>query len=54
MKILLLILLALAFLGAQYVIIDKLMSRAAKKPKDYIEDEDEAETEDFKSDKDSK
>ncbi|MBQ0139315.1 MAG: hypothetical protein KBT36_08465 [Kurthia sp.] len=42
MKILLLIIIALALLGLQYVIIDKLMSKAVQKPKDYqLEDEEE-------------
>lgn len=43
MKILLLILVAVALLGLQYVIIDKLMSKAVQKPKDYQVDEDEDE-----------
>lgn len=54
MKILLLIILALAFLGVQYVIIDKLMSRAASKKKEYIvEEHSETEAEEEKLEKEN-
>lgn len=46
MKILLLIILAIALLGVQYIIIDKLMSKAVQKPRDYQLDDDDSETKD--------